>query len=104
MYGCVQTSKGVKPTTKFRTMLSGGSLASWSVTWLARTVSVQVSPLVSEIAGSIVNVVGPPVTAASTVPLAEHTSVNQEAVTLTGSLKVTDRFAPTGKSVAPFAG
>ena len=49
-------------------------------------------------------VVGPPVIVAATDPLIEQDSWNHEPLTFTGSLKVTDRLAPTGKSVAPSGG
>src|SRR5262245_11587102 len=99
VYGWAHTSNGVKPTLKFIAMLSGGSLPSTSVTLDARIVSVQASPFVKSIPGSRTNAVGPPATDADTLPLAEHTSVNQAPATLTGSLNVTERFAFTGKSV-----
>ena len=57
-----------------------------------------------EIPGSSAKVVGPPLKLVATVPLAEHTNENQEEVTLTGSLNVTERFELIGKSVAPFIG
>src|SRR5262245_2140816 len=85
-------------------MLSGGSLLSWSLTWFASTVNVQVSPCTRVTPGSRVKVVGPPLKVVATAPLVEQTSVNQDADTLTGSLKVTVRLEPTGKVVEPLAG
>ena len=72
--------------------MSGGSLASWSATSAADTVTVQTSAGAKSVFGLIVNVVGPPVTAVSLtlrVPLAEQTIWNQLPVTFTGSVKVT---------------
>ena len=76
------------------TMLSGGSLPSWSLTWFASTVNVHVSPSVSGHA-RIERERGRPAAEGCrhTSPLTEQDSVNQEPVTLTGSLKVTDRLA-----------
>src|SRR5262245_37517009 len=54
--------------------------------------------------GSSVNVVGPPVTVAECVPEVAHEIVNQEPLMLTGSLKVTEMFALTDTSTAPFVG
>ena len=85
-------------------MLSGGSFASWSLTWAASTVRVQVSPFARAMSGSSVKVDGPPLKVVETLPLRLHSSVNQEEVTLTGSLKVTDRLALIGKSAAPSSG
>ena len=63
-------------------MLSGGSLASASVTCAAKIVTVQVSAEAKSTFGLIVNVVGPPVTtvlagAGVRVPLVEHEIWNQ---------------------------
>src|SRR5262245_26332488 len=54
--------------------------------------------------GSSVKVVGPPLKLVATFPLTLHASVNQEEVTLTGSLNVIVRLALIGKSVAPLSG
>ena len=48
--------------------------------------------------------VGPPLNAVATAPLVEQSNVNQDEVTLTGSLNVTVRLEPIGKFVAPFNG
>ena len=85
-------------------MVSGGSSPSWSVTWEANTVSVHDSPIARVLAGSSVNVVGPPVTVAATLPVVEQSRVNHDGPTSTGSLNVTRRFAVVGKSVAALAG
>src|ERR1043166_8373569 len=88
-------------------MLSGGSLASWSVTWAAKTVTVIDSPLAKSTFGLIVNVVGPPVTTVSDtlrVPLVAPTSVNQLAVTFTGSLHVIVTSVLLATCVAPLFG
>src|SRR5215204_2623741 len=92
-------------------MLSGGSPASWSATCAAKTVIVQVTPSGRSVVGSMVKVVGPPVTAASAgltvrtvVAPALHTNWNQLPVTLTGSLKVTVTFVPGATPVALLVG
>ncbi len=100
----MQASTVENPTVKFATMLSGGSLASWSVTWSARTTNVQLSPQTKSASGSIVNVVGPPLTAAVCVPLSEQESVYQAPVTFTASVNVTVTFVSTGTLEAPSAG
>ncbi len=94
----------LKLKTWFAAIASGGSLVSWSVTFAATTVTVQVSFATKSVSGSSVNVCGPPVTAALCEPLVPHESVNHEPVTSTFSLKVTDTFAVTETSVAPAAG
>ena len=66
----------VKLKTKSAVMLSGGSIESWSLTWDAKTVVVQVSFCPKSTLGLIVNVVGPPVTTVSAtlrVPLEVQT-------------------------------
>src|ERR1044071_7138885 len=88
-------------------MLSGGSLASWSVTCAANTVTVTVSPFAKSTFGLIVNVVGPPVTTVSAtlrVPLVAPTIWNQLPVTLTGSLNVILMLVLFACCVAPFVG
>jgi hypothetical protein len=85
-------------------MLFGGSLASWSVTSDARTVTVHVSVNAKLVLGSRVNVTGPPFTVAAWEPLVTHEIENQLAVTLTGSLNVTVTLDATGTSVASSAG
>src|SRR4051794_34315892 len=75
-------------------MLSGGSLASWSVTCAAKTVTVQASPNWKSLAGLTVKVVGPPVTTVSAtffVPEVQ-TIWNQLPATFTGSEKVIVRL------------
>src|SRR6185295_8573434 len=97
----------VKLKTWFAVILSGGSFASWSVTWAAKTVVVQVSFCVKSTLGLIVNVVGPPVTTVSAtlrVPLVVQTIWNQLPVTLTGSLKVTSMLVFVACCVAPLVG
>src|ERR687885_1532771 len=69
-------------------MLSGGSVASWSVTFAAKTVTVQVSEPTKSVSGSSVNVVGPPVAVAVWPPLDVQEIENQLPVTFTGSLNV----------------
>src|SRR5919201_53054 len=85
-------------------MLSGGSFVSWSVTFAAKTVTVQVSPWTKSVPGSRVNVVGPPLTVALCPSLVPHEIEYQLPVTSTGSLNVIETFELTGTSVAPFAG
>src|SRR5919204_4288498 len=85
-------------------MLSGGSFVSWSVTFAAKTVTVQVSPWTKSVPGWGVNVVGPPLTVALWPPLVPHEIEYQLPVTSTGSLNVIEMFALTATSVAPFAG
>jgi hypothetical protein len=85
-------------------MLSGGSSASWSVTALARTLTVHVSPPAKSAAGSSVNVVGPPLTAAAWAPLLPQVIVNQLPLTLTGSLKAIEMFSLAATPLALSAG
>src|SRR5215208_1909810 len=65
-------------------IVSGGSFASWSETCDAVTVTVHVSPVAKFVAGSSVNVVGPPLTVAACEPLVAQAIVNQAPVTFTG--------------------
>src|SRR5438876_11432629 len=85
-------------------MVSGGSLVSWSDTFAAKTVTVQVSPWTKSVSGSRVKVVGPPLTAAVCPSLVPHEIEYQLPVTSTGSVNVMETFAFTATSVAPFAG
>src|ERR671935_2223792 len=85
-------------------MLSGGSFVSWSVTFAAKTVTVQVSPWTKSAVGSSVKVVGPPLTDVVWPSLVPHEIEYQLPVTSTGSVKVMEMFALTATSVAPFAG
>src|SRR5919199_1051619 len=85
-------------------MVSGGSLVSWSLTFAAKTVTVQVSLDAKSAVGSSVKVVGPPLTAAVWEPLVPQEIEYQEPLTFTGSLKVIETLAFTATSVAPFAG
>src|SRR5690349_11493192 len=85
-------------------MLSGGSFASWSVTFAAMTFTAHVSPDAKSTDGSSVKVVGPPPAVAVCAPLELHEMSYQEPVTFTGSLKVIATFAPTGTPAAPSAG
>src|SRR4051794_15601393 len=94
----------VKLKEKSADIVSGGSFVSWSLTFAATIVAVQDSLEAESEVGSRVKVVGPPVTAAAWVPDVAQTIENQEPVTLTGSVKVTERFEPTATSVAPFEG
>src|ERR1041385_6541375 len=97
----------VKLKTKLAAMLSGGSSESWSVTWAAKTVTVQVSAAVKSAFGLIVNVVGPPVTTVSAtlrVPLDVQTIWNQLPVTFTGSLNVMLMFVFVSWLIAPLVG
>src|SRR5919199_5877368 len=85
-------------------MLSGGSFVSWSVTFAAKTVTVQVSPWTKSLVGSSVKVVGPPLTVALWPSLVPHEIEYQLPATSTGSLNVIEMFALTETSVAPLAG
>src|SRR5262245_55716199 len=76
-------------------IVSGGSSVSWSVTFAATMVTVQFSLEAKSEVGSRVNVVGPPETVAAWVPDVPQTIENQEPVTFTGSLNVTEMFALT---------
>src|ERR687884_2332244 len=85
-------------------MLSGGSIMSWSVTFAAKTVTVQVSEPTKSLSGSSVNVVGPPLTAAVWPSLELHEIENQLPVTFTGSLKVIVTLLDRATSPAPLDG
>src|SRR6187455_2946064 len=85
-------------------MVSGGSFASVSLTFAAKTVTVQLSPFAKFESGLSVKDCGPPETAAVCAPEVAHEIVNQLPVTFTSSLKVSETFASTATSVAPFAG
>ena len=85
-------------------MLSGGSVASWSVTFAAKTVTVQVSEPTNTASGSSVKVVGPPLTVAVWPSLELHEIENQLPVTFTGSLKVIVMLLLRATSPALFAG
>src|SRR5919201_3346829 len=85
-------------------MLSGGSVASWSVTFAAKTVTVHVSEPVKSVSGSSVNVVGPPLAVAVWPSLELHEIENQLPVTFTGSLKVIVMLLFRATSPALFAG
>src|SRR6185436_7842862 len=84
-------------------MLSGGSPASASVTCAAMTVTVQVSPPVKSLSGSIVNVVGPPLRLYECVPDVVHEIVNEEPPALTASSNVTVTLV-SGAVVLAFVG
>ena len=88
MIGSAQMSSTVNPKAVFAAIVSGGSIASWSLTRLASTVTVQLSPSTKSLSGSSVKVVGPPDTVAVCAPLVVQDIVNQLPVTLTASLKV----------------
>src|ERR671935_1680771 len=85
-------------------MLSGGSTASWSVTFAAKTVTVHVSEPTKSASGSSVKVVGPPLTAAVWPSLELQEMENQLPVTFTGSLNVIVMLLDSATSPAPFAG
>src|SRR5262245_55058905 len=83
---------------------SGGSLMSSSVTSLPTILSVQEVANGNGVAGCRVNVVAGDAGVTVSAIGVPHCSANAVAVTLTGSLNVTTRSAPTGTFVAPFAG
>src|SRR5919204_1048758 len=85
-------------------MLSGGSVASWSVTFAAKTVTVHVSEPAKSASGLSVKVVGPPLTAAVWPSLELHEIENQLPVTFTGSLKVIVMLLFSATLPAPSAG
>src|ERR671928_1283113 len=85
-------------------MLSGGSVASWSVTFAAKTVTVHVSEPTKSLPGSSAKVVGPPLTVAVWPPLELHEIENQLPVTFTASLKVIVMLLFSATSPAAFAG
>src|SRR5919204_2843725 len=85
-------------------MLSGGSTASWSVTFAAKTVTVHVSEPTKSASGFSVKVVGPPLTAAVWPSLELQEMENQLPVTLTGSLNVIVMSLFNATSPAPLAG
>src|SRR5688500_17145539 len=88
-------------------MLSGGSLPSWSATWTAKTVTVQLSPDWKSAFGLIVNVVGPPLTTVAPgrrVPVMLQAIWNQSPVTFTGSLNVMLTSLVKSVTTAPFDG
>src|SRR6266540_3651256 len=88
----------------FPAMLSGGSFVSWSVTFAAKTVTVQVSAAAKSESGSSVKLVGPPLTVAVWAPLVVQLSEYQEPVTSTGSLKPIVTLLLTATSTAPALG
>ncbi len=100
----VQTSTVLKPAVKLSVMLSGGSLASWSVTLAAKTVSVQDSPPIKFVSGLMVNTVGPPLTTPDLIPLTEQFNSYQAPLTLTDSVKVIVRLVSTGTPAVPSLG
>src|SRR5438552_4207786 len=94
----------VKLNAKFPSMLFGGSTVSSSVTWAARTVTVQLSENAKSTVGSSVNVVGPPVWAAACDPLVAQPIVYQGLETSTGSLNVMVMSVLKATPVAPASG
>src|SRR5262245_11017610 len=102
--GSVQGSAAVtNQAVKFIVMLSGG-LLSRSVTFSATTVSVQLSPSRRSLTGSMVKIVGPPVSMNGTDPVLVQLNRNALALAVTSSLNLTVRLSVIGKSVAPFSG
>src|SRR5947207_3787205 len=85
-------------------MLSGGSLASWSETLAAKTVTAHVSPVEKSVVGSRMKVTGPPETVALWPSLVPQEIEYQLPLTFTASLNVIDTFAFTATSVAPVGG
>jgi hypothetical protein len=75
-------------------MKSGGSLESWSLTWLAETVTVHCALLAKLTVGFKVKLVGPPETVAVWVVLPQ-VILNQLLMTVTGSLKLMVMLAST---------
>src|SRR5438093_12227623 len=85
-------------------MLSGGSVASWSVTFAAKIVTVHVSEPAKSASGLSVKVVGPPLTVAVWPSLEPQEIENQLPVTFTGSLNVIVMLLVKDTSPAPLAG
>src|ERR671922_90709 len=82
-------------------MLSGGSVASWSLTFAAKTVTVHVSDPTKSESGSSVKVVGPPLTVAEWPSLELQEIEYQLPVTFTGSLNVIVTLLFNATSPAP---
>src|SRR5439155_468025 len=78
--------------------------ASPTLTVAAWTVTVHVSFAAKSVAGSSVNVVGPPLTDAVCPPLVPHEMSYQPSVTSTGSLSVIETLELTDTPFALFAG
>src|SRR6185369_6583327 len=102
--GATTTTWAAKWTTALPTIVSGGSAESWSETWAPTTVNEQVSPEVKSASGFRVQVEGPPLLVIVCTPLSAHVRLNDASVTVTGSLKATDRLASSATSPAPSAG
>ncbi len=94
----------VKLKTKSPAMLSGGSMASWSVTCAAMTVTVQDSLFAKSRSGFSVKVVGPPETVAVCAPLEAQLIENHEPATFTASENVIATLAEVATFVAASAG
>jgi len=71
---------------------------------LSDPVFEQVSPEVKSASGFRVQVEGPPLLVIVCTPLSAHVRLNDASVTVTGSLKATDRLASSATSPAPSAG
>ena len=78
-------------------------MRSWSVTFAAKIVAVQLSSVAKSVEGSSVNVVGPPATLAVRGPLAQVMSYHPTAAS-TGSVNVMVMFDETPTPLAPFVG
>src|SRR4051812_24370395 len=98
------TTLVVKLKMKSAAIVSGGSLASWSDTRLAVTVTVHVSLAAKSVSGFSVKVVGPPLTVAVWAPLLAQEMLNQLPLTATGSLKVMSMLASSATPAAPLDG
>src|SRR5919199_3402542 len=85
-------------------MLSGGSVASWSGTFAAKTFTVHVSEPAKSASGLSVKVVGPPLTVAVWPPLELQVIEYQLPVTFTGSLNVIVTSELSATLPAPSAG
>src|SRR5438874_8723033 len=86
-------------------MLSGGSTVSTSLIWFAITFTEQIVPSGRLLVGSsVIDEPGEPLTEKpSGVPVG-HSSVNELAVAVTGSLKLTTMFVLTATLLASTAG
>src|SRR5688572_12200359 len=86
-------------------MLSGGSTRSASVTWAARTVTVQVSACVKSVSGLSVNdALGLALVVNVCEPEVAQEIVKLAPLALTDSLKLIVTFVAAPMSVAPFVG
>src|SRR5262245_550088 len=97
-------SATVNVALKLAAMVSGGSFASWSVTPAAATAIVHCSPAVRSVAGSRVNVAGPPESVPGWAPLVAQVRLIASVATFTSSVNVTVTSVSGATPAAPLAG